>query len=465
MSRVCGKVFRIQSLKYALVLALSMSLLLSPGNGWAIARRPPDDAENTPKPLENWKYTLGDCYRLALRRMETIGMREEDIQFAIAQYFKATSEALGDIDFEMTHFYQDAPKPGTQSGDGSGGGSLAGTFAARARRQRNFTVSQPLFQGFKSVGAILGAGSYKKQKVEDKVRTQQVLFLEVASAFYWVLKQREEVKINEGIIELFRKRINELNEREKVGRSRQSEVVFAEASIKTIEADLAESKGRLASSLYLLEFLTGVPISPDYIVDDNDVTGNARTLEEYLTVSRTRPDVLAFESAVKTAFQGIVVAQSDLWPNLTWDYNQYEKREGFQSGFDWDMTFTADVPLFRGGETVGKIKEAWSVWKKAKLEYSLIKRQAELQVKQSYSDWQYSAEQYKALEEAVQASEENYWLQEQDYSRSLVSNLDVLQALEALHSNRRAANRVCYVKKENYRRLQVAIGEVPGDVP
>jgi len=395
--------------------------------------------------------------------METIGIREEDIQFAVAQYFKATSEALGDIDFEMTHFYQDAPKPGTQSGDGTGGGGLAGTFAARARRQRNFTINQPLFQGFKSVGAILGAGSYKKEKVEDKIRTQQTLFLEVATAFYLVLKAREEIKINEGIIELFRKRINELNAREKVGRSRQSEVVYAEASMKTIEADLAGSKGRLASSLYLLEFLTGVSIASDRVVDDAEITEDERTLEDYLTASRTRPDILAYESAVKTAFQGIVVAQSGLWPTLTWDYNQYEKREGFQSGFDWDMTFTADVPLFRGGETVGEIKEAWSLWKKKKLEYSLVKRQADLQVKQSYSDWKYSAEQYQALEEAVRASEENYWLQEQDYSHSLVNNLDVLQALEALHSNRRAANLVHYIVKENYRRLQVAIGEVPGE--
>lgn len=442
-----------------------LAALLMPGNEtlFGMARRPAEP-EDFPKPIEGWHYTIEDCYRLALRKMETVGMREEDIQFAVAQYFKATSEALGDIDFNMIHFSQDAPKPGTQAGSDSGG-SLAGTFAARNRRERNFTVSQPLFQGFKSWGAILGAGSYKKQKTEDKIRLEQVLFLEVASAFYWVLKQREEVKINEGVIELFQKRITELSEREKVGRSRQSEVVFAEASQKTIEADLAESKGRLASSRYLLEFLTGILIDPDYLTDDDDVKNDTRALEDYLVAAKTRPDVLASESAVKTAFQGIVVAQSGLWPSLTWDYTQYERREGFQSGFDWDSTFTADVPLFRGGETVGKIKEAWSIWKKSKLEYSFAKRQAELQIKQSYADWQASAEQYRALEEAVLAAEENYWLQEQDYARSLVSNLDALQALEALHNNRRAANLAHYAMKENYRRLQIAAGEIPGELP
>jgi len=443
-------------------ILFAAQMLFGSSDLFAMARRP-SESEDFPKLVEGWRYTVGDCYRLALRRMETVGIRQEDIETAKAQMFQAASEALGDIDFNMNAFHQDAPKPGTQASD-TGGGSLAGTFAARHRRDREFTFNQPLFQGFKSVGAILGAGSLKGQRVEEKLRTQQLIFLDVSKAFYAVLKQKEEVEINKGIIVLFKERIAELEEREKIGRSRTSEVVNAQANMKTIEADLEQSYGKLANAEFTLEFLTGIPVKADQLADDSEGIDTVSELSDYLTLSEQLPSIKASEKAVKTALQGIIVAQSGLWPNLSLVHNQYVKREGFQSGFDWDLTLSADVPLFRGGENIGNIKEAYSFWKKAKLTYSLVKRQVNLQVKQAFQDWQTSKNRLRALAEAVEASEENYRLQNEDYSRSLVSNLDVLQALEVLHNNKRTANKVRYTLKENFRRLQVAAGEIPGDI-
>jgi outer membrane protein TolC len=69
-------------------------------------------------------------------------------------------------------------------------------------------------------------------------------------------------------------------------------------------------------------------------------------------------------------------------------------------------------------------------------------------------------EESRALEEAVKASEENFRLQREEYTRNLVSNLEVLEALELFHETRREANQAHYQMKENYWRLKVATGEV-----
>ena len=89
----------------------------------------------------------------------------------------------------------------------------------------------------------------------------------------------------------------------------------------------------------------------------------------------------------------------------------------------------------------------------------MVKRTAEREIKQSYEEWYASYQQYKSFDEGVQASTEDFKLQKEDYTRSLVSNLDVLDALERLNTNRRQANRTNYATKKDYWALKVAMGE------
>jgi outer membrane protein TolC len=118
-----------------------------------------------------------------------------------------------------------------------------------------------------------------------------------------------------------------------------------------------------------------------------------------------------------------------------------------------------EIPLTTGGTNAGVLKEAVSEWKKAKYSSSLTRREAQLEVKQAYQNWISSLKQYKLYEEAANASDQNLTLQKEDYSRSLVSNLDVLAALETLNDTRRNSNRVFYEMKQNYWRLKIAMGD------
>ena len=65
-----------------------------------------------------------------------------------------------------------------------------------------------------------------------------------------------------------------------------------------------------------------------------------------------------------------------------------------------------------------------------------------------------------AAEGAEASAEKNYEIQSEEYTRSLVSNLDVLAALEALHNTRLEQNRTYYIMKQDEAAFRVAIGEV-----
>lgn len=431
------------------IVLLSFAIFSSVG--FALAKKPVPTESKVATQSEPSSFSLLDCYQLALKRSETIAMSKESIEEAEANIFLSTSELLGDVDLLLTHFKQDAPTTSGETGVGR-------TLSARDRKEGKFVVTQPLFQGFRSIAALGAAGSFKRQRKEERVRAEQLLFRDVARAFYTVLKQEKDVEIVEEIHKTLEERIKELDEREKIGRSRPSEVATAVSRLKLVEFDLAHSKGALAISLHILEFLLGRPINPNELKDTNTPSNPTFDSEVDEWLSEARPDVQASKYAAKTAWRGVIEAQSNLWPKISLESNRFIHREGFQKDIDWDVLFKVDVPLSRGGETVGNIKKAVSVWKKTKLNYSLTKRQAALDMKETYQNWLASRDGLKAMNAAVEASQKNFDLQKEDYARNLVSNLDVLVALEEFYNTQRELNRARYDVKQNYWELQIAKG-------
>jgi outer membrane protein len=419
---------------------------------WTMAEAPRLETQTPAGTDEPFLFTLEDCFRYARTRSEILAIADEEIRKTTAQFLQAAGEAFGDVNFVMNSTYQETQKARSESS------GVGGTLTSRHRRERKFVITQPLFQGFKSVGALAGAGSTRKARRQERLRAEQLLFLEVAAAFFDLLSKEKELEIIRGIHRLLAERVAELRGREKIGRSRLSEVVTARTRMKTLQAELARLHGELAIARHRLYFLTGLPLESSELKDAEVNFEEKKPLEAFVTAADNRPDIEAAHQAMKTAAQSVVVAQSELWPEISLENNLYEKREGFQSGIDYDLLLKIDVPLAKGGATLGKVKEAKSEWKKAKLVYRLAKREADFQIREAYEVWQASIREYRALELALKGTEENYRLQRDEYKRNLVSNLDVLEALESLIETRREASRLLYETKQNYWRLKIATG-------
>ena len=404
---------------------------------------------------ETDSLSLEECYHLALVQSEIVGIQKEAISRATAQIFNAASQGLGNVDFIIDRTFQDGQSGNLSVSSPSGSAPVSSNV-----HESKFTISQPLFQGFKAIGALTGAGSYKQEQTEAWIRAKELLYTDVARAFYNVLRYEKEIEINQGIRELLQERIKELEGREKIGRSRVSEVITAKTNLKILEADLAASQGALATVRYMLEFLTGTELGERKLEEETSEEVSSQTLTEHLKMAATRSDVKAAEQAVKTAWRGILVAQSGFWPTLTLNHNQYMRREGTLANLDWDTLFRFDVPLFSGGETIGQVKDSVSILKQKKLSFTLARRQAELDIKQSYQIWLSAKETNALLMEAVRDAQKNYEIQSEEYTRSLVSNLDVLAALESLHNARQRQNLTYYVMKQDEAAFRVAVGEV-----
>ena len=427
------------------VLGLNSSL-------WAMGSRPSNVPKGTKAESKvKLSLTLEDCYQMSVRQSEALALRKEEVRRTMASFLQASGVAIGDVNYVSTDFHQDS------SGSGGGGSSIASTYTAAERRERKFTFSQPLFQGFQAIGALSGAGSLKKQRVGEWERAKQLLFLDVVGAFYDYLRLNQDVEIIEGILSLYEERLKELKGWEENGRSRPSESATAQSHFESFRGELAKSKGARATARNFLTFLIGIEVEKDELREEAISMPSEESLD-FFELAHRRPDVQAAKQAIKTARGGLIVAQSGLWPKLSVDSSLYEKREGFQSGISWDALLTLTVPLGKGGTTLGNVRDSYSEWKEAKLTYSLTEKRARREIKDAYDHWKNSSDRYKALNKAVRASQENFTLQKGEYQRQLVSNLDVLESMQSLFQAKRDGNQAFYDVRAAYWQLEVAKG-------
>lgn len=305
---------------------------------------------------------------------------------------------------------------------------------------------------------MAGARAEHREETHAQARAEQLLLVDVADAFYLLLEQREDLRALETIRTSLLERIDDLKARERLGRSRPSEGVSAEAQLRRVEAEHERVLGQEAIARHLLEFLTGrAPLEAI-----QDLGPSLPALQEeaaYRSKANARPDVRAAEEAWGVARHQVSISKADYWPDVDLEGNYYTKRAGAAEDVDWDVLVKVHVPIFMGGQTTGAVREAKSLARQARLRFEQTQRQAVLDIQDAYVHLDTALKRTAALEQALQAAEEDYRLQGEDYRLNLVSNLDVLKALQALEDARRDVIHARYEAKRRHWQLRVATGD------
>ncbi len=336
------------------------------------------------------------------------------------------------------------------------GSSLSGLMRP-STHQKNFTFTQPLFSGFKEFAAVRGAGAEKRGKQQDLLRAQQLLMVDVSESFYTVMQVRRDIEILESTVKILEDRMKELDERVRLGRSRESERQANLTDLKTVGAGLTEYRRLEAITLQILEFYVGRSVT-EKLIEDTAFDEGA-SLEHFLGKADKRPDVQSAKESLVLQEQGVVVAQAGLFPTISASGNYYSQRQGPYDGIDWDLMLTFDVPIFDGAQTFGNIKQAVAQRKTQELVLSRTERQAALDIKNAYENYHFSKLSENAYQQATQAAQENFRLNDEDYKNNLISNLELLDVLRRYKDISRIYNLAHYLTKKNYWKLKVATGE------
>ena len=397
--------------------------------------------------------TLLESYHLALKKSETVALSAEEINQAQARFYRSFNYFLPTVHFLMSDTYRDV------NGDSGSSSGISSDSGRRSTPENKFTFTQPLFSGFKEIAAIQGSGADKKQQFLNWKRAKELLFVDVMNAYYAVLQAQKNVHTLARTHRLGTHRLRELDKKIRVGRLRAADKQTSLADLKLAESDLVQALSILAVSRNLLEFYIGQPLV-GRVLTDEEIPGEIMRTSETAAQAKSRSDVAAREQGYIVAEKKVTAAQADLFPTVSASGNYYTRRVGFQSGDNWDVTVQMDVPIFEMGKTFGDIKEAVSTRESQRLLWQQSRRMAELDIQNALQDLQFQHQREKALWKARKAYEKNYEFVSADYNRSLVNNLDVLDALRRLQEVELRYNEAYFLMKESYWKFKAAVGEV-----
>lgn len=437
------------------VAALAILLLLTHESLWAFDlpffSRKKEAVAVIPKDAP---LSLEEAYALALKRSEDVKMKKEDLEAAKGRFYQAFNYFLPSVSYSITRKEQDAPSLNDSAEDG-----VNGTFVRRRTPEQKFVFTQPIFSGFAELAAIQSSGADKARVKQEIRRAIETLAINVVESFYMLLETQKDLEILKRIQTLLKDRLEDLSKRIELGRSRESEAKTSLADLKLVEAELAEAEGAYMIAKRLFEFYIGQELTRP-LVDSTVLEEKFLDLSSYTALTKNRADVQVARETTILADKNVLKARSGLFPTADLTGNYYTERVGFQSDIDWDVLLSVNVPIFDGAETLGKVKEAAARHASSDLQYQKTIREAQFEIEEAYTLLLTARAREAALKEATQASEENYAILKDEYSRNLINNLEALDALRRLQDISRSYNSVSQDAKAKYWKFKIAVGEL-----
>lgn len=410
------------------------------------------------------------AYEAAALKTETLGIQDQRTQQADAYLSQARGGLFPNLAFNASYVRQDSAdafaSPSntvTNAGGTTGPTYTTSPSAASNPNQWNarLTLTQPIFRGFREFAGLRSATRLLESQRATSEQARLTLYASVAQAFFDVqIAEADLVDLN-GLLDLTRKRVQELSARVRIGRSREAEVLTAQTQAINLEAQIELGKNQLTQVRQNFQFVTGLPSTTPLEHDASPLPQKLPQLKSYLDAGDARPDLKAARLLTESADADVSVARGGHLPSLDFEANYYLKRT-VAGDNKWDLGLALTFPIFQGGIVLAQTRKAAARHEELDLSYSQSRRQVALNLESLYNSFQSELEQLRLLDQAVKVADRNYQLETRDYRYGLVTNIDVLQALDSLYQTKRTLDRTQYQARAAWVALETGAGRIPG---
>ncbi len=391
--------------------------------------------------------SLPEAYKAAEKNLESLKRAESQVEQA--NYRR--KQAIGALTPTISGFgsYTEIdPLP-------AGGATAA--FTRINQYSYGLRLQQPLLRG-----GSLSAYSQRKEEsllsVLSKDASQIQVYQLTINAFYNLYLGRKDLKNVHELLKFSQTRVSELKERTKLGRSRQGELVQAEAQLYNVEADAEAAEAALKTAELQFEFITG--LKSEELIVENELP-SLESINTYMSKVSSRPDVKAQNQRVVVADSQVSVAKGGHAPNLDFTSNYYFLRTGVLADSNWDVGLQLTVPIWQGKVIDNEVKVAVEAKKQEQLTSNELERSAKRDIQTLYQQYQRNLEQVNRLEVAVKKSKQSYDLNQKDYKYGQATNLEVLEALNVYISSKRNYDRAVVMAYMSYKNLEASSGVLP----
>ena len=399
--------------------------------------------------------TLRQCYEWTREQNEDLKIWKETIEQSRFRARGALGSALPDIRWKWSETWQDPNGVDKLESKGFTG------FVEKNQIESRFTATQPLFSGFREFSARAG---FLHEGERDRLlleRAELELFERTAQAFYAVIGYETDRANTANAYELAEDRVKELRSFLRLGKARDSEVFTAKAHAAALKGELDQIDGNAFSARQELSFLTGHDLSTAVFQDENPLPNALPSLDYVLSQARERSDLRAQREDVAGRKLRMRYERGYYWPTADLTGNYYTKRATFLKDIDWDVILGVDVPIYQGGKVSASAREARSAYRQSLFTLQQMERRVDYNVKKTHGELVAAVQEANSMDEAAKAARQSYDALLKEYRLGLVTNLDVLQALDLLQAQQKSRDAAFIKAKRRRIQLNVAAGVLP----
>ena len=413
---------------------------------------------------------LQACFQLTAVRDDSLKISTEDVEIARAQMSQSIAALWPTftVSNQQQFLHYNGPTTGfsiTSFGTAIGGtGTSTGVGVSTVtegqrnyQSQSNVNMTYTIFNGgqnWNNVGAAARAIAAKKQTL---ARDYQTIYQDVAQAFYNVLEYEGDMAVQADLIDALRARVDDLKDRVTLGRSRPAELLQAQTDLANAKVTYESQKGSLNAAKETVAFYTGVPAAYLELKDTGEFP-SARDLDVYIQHSPSRPDVLSEVETMKQAERQLDSAIGQLAPTVTAQGDYLASQDPVSNNIDATMTLQISMPIFDGGLIAGQIHQNHEMVRQDRLDVENLQRTADQDTRTAYVNFDAAVAQIFVLREAATLAAKDFEAQVDDYRRGVVSNLDVLTALQDYQTARIQLHNANMTARLDLINLHVAAG-------
>lgn len=393
-------------------------------------------------------YSLKEMYTMAAAQHEDLLKHENTLQAIRADYTKARGAVLPYVGIVGSEIFQDT----TGVSQGSGASS---TFTSSRKQEYKISAKQSVYSGNRDQDILKALKSQLNQETLSLKQLQLSLYRSVTDAYFDVLYLQKDLIAIQESMDIVSSRIKELSYRVKIGKSRQSEVLSAEAQLASLASQKEAFLGQLKQAKIALTNIVGSPLSDLKFNEPSDNFSTKIRLQPLSNTFSTFSSIQSLEEQ-KRGYEYYKLSELHATrPKVTAGANYYLDRTEYLSPINWDVSLSLEIPLYQGGVPKASGDYYDTHIRSVELEIRKTRRAIQSALDSDYAERDALLKEKTALELAHKKSKESYAVYVEEYRLGLVNNLEVLQAASQQLDIKRQLDKALLRLKRNA--IQVAI--------
>ncbi|WP_372373873.1 TolC family outer membrane protein [Vreelandella venusta] len=334
----------------------------------------------------------------------------------------------------------------SQSSSRVGQSAGAGSNAAGVSDDRYNTASLTL----EATQALFNAVTHEEvnqaerqidQQVYLLAATEQQLLIDVASAYFDILRAHEVLEARLAQERAIGRQLEQAREQFEVGLIAITEVEEARASFDQSRADRIAAESNLQVAFEVLEQLTGQRYaSIDALGDSMPIALPTPTDRNYWVEQaiERNPQVLAQQAGIELSRVGVELARAGRMPTVQAfaNYQYSDSDSDLVSGYNTSsqVGVSANLPIYTGGSTSARIRQGTFQLESSQYNYESQRRTTIQQVRSLYTQVSNNVDTVEARQQAIVSNRSALEATRAGYEVGTRNIVDVLNAEQSLYN-------------------------------